>query len=100
MEKRRPHYALSIIKAAFVDVRSLRITRTALGCAQALGITLAQVVMIIQGIKKEQLYKSMTSNANSTVWQDVYHVPYGALVLYVKFTIDAQGYLVISFKER
>jgi hypothetical protein len=31
---------------------------------------------------------------------DVYHVPFEGLVLYVKFTTDAQGYLVISFKEK
>lgn len=42
----------------------------------------------------------MTARANSAIWQDVYYVPYGAIVLYVKFTTDAEGYLVISFKEK
>ena len=28
------------------------------------------------------------------------HVPHGATVLYVKFTTDVDGYLVISFKEK
>jgi hypothetical protein len=27
-------------------------------------------------------------------------VPHGAIVLYVKFTTDMQGYLVISFKDK
>ena len=40
------------------------------------------------------------SDANSAIWQDVYHVPHGSLVLYVKFTTDIEGYLVISFKEK
>jgi hypothetical protein len=30
----------------------------------------------------------------------VYHVPHGTIVLYVKFTTDAEGYLVISFKDK
>jgi hypothetical protein len=42
----------------------------------------------------------MTSDVSSAIWQDVYHVPHGSLVLYVKFTTDAEGYLVISFKEK
>ncbi len=49
---------------------------------------------------REQFYKSMTAFADHRIWQDVYHVPCNGLVLYVKFTTDAQGYLVISFKEK
>jgi len=30
----------------------------------------------------------------------VYHVRFESTVLYVKFTTDAQGHLVISFKEK
>ena len=41
-----------------------------------------------------------TANANNAIWQDVYHVPHGVTVLYVKFTTDAEGYLVIGFKEK
>jgi motility quorum-sensing regulator / GCU-specific mRNA interferase toxin len=100
VEKRKPHYALGTIKATFTEARLLRITRTALVCAEALGITLEQIVIIIQGMTREQFYKSMTSDANSAIWQDVYHVPHGGVVLYVKFTTDTQGYLVISFKEK
>jgi motility quorum-sensing regulator / GCU-specific mRNA interferase toxin len=90
--KRRPHYSLTGIKSTFCDVSSLRITLT--------GITLEQVVQIVQGIMREHFYKSMTSEADHTIWQDVYHVPYAATVLYVKFTTDSEGYLVISFKEK
>lgn len=100
MEKRKPHYALDTIKATFSTVAALRITKTALNCAERLGITLQGVVTILQGMTREQFYKSMTSDASSAIWQDVYHVPHGSLVLYVKFTTDIEGYLVISFKEK
>jgi len=41
----------------------------------------------------------MTSLASSAIWQDVYQVPHAGIVLYVKFTTDIEGYLVISFRE-
>lgn len=99
VEKRRPHYDLTTIQATFCDEDSLRITRTAEKCAEALGMTRADVVLCIQGITRTHFYKSMTSKADSRIWQDVYHVPHDAIVLYVKFTTDSDGYLLISFKE-
>lgn len=100
MEKRKPHYSLDTIKATFCDAESLRITKTALTCAEALGLTHQGIIEIIQGMTREQFFKSMTSIASSAIWQDVYHVPHGGILLYVKFTTDAEGYLVISFKEK
>jgi motility quorum-sensing regulator / GCU-specific mRNA interferase toxin len=100
MEKRRPHYDLGSIKAAFTTPASLRITKTAVTTAEALDLTLDDIVTIIQGIGQAQFYKSMTSLADYRIWQDVYHVEFEMLVLYVKFTTDAEGYLVISLKEK
>jgi motility quorum-sensing regulator/GCU-specific mRNA interferase toxin len=100
VEKRTPHYALDSIKATLTTSASLRMTRTAQNTAFALGILLADVVKIIQAMSREQFYKSMTSLADHRIWQDVYQVPFESLILYVKFTTDAQGYLVISFKEK
>lgn len=77
-----------------------RITKTALTCAAALDITLEEIVDIIQAITPKAFYKSMTNLQSNSVWQDVYHVLWCQTVLYVKFTTDAEGYLVISFKEK
>lgn len=100
MEKKKLHYDLGTIKATFCEVGSLRITKTALSCAEALGISLQSIVDIIQAMTREQFYKSMTSQWSSAIWQDVYHVPHAGIVLYVKFTTDPEGYLVISIKEK
>jgi motility quorum-sensing regulator/GCU-specific mRNA interferase toxin len=100
VEKRTPHYALDSIKATFTTAASLRMTKTAQDTALSLGIFLADVVRLIQGMTREHFYKSMTAFADHRIWQDVYHVPYEGFVLYVKFTTDARGYLVISFKEK
>jgi motility quorum-sensing regulator/GCU-specific mRNA interferase toxin len=52
-------------------------------------------------MKREHFYKSMTAYSDSRLWQDVYHVPSLAGVLYVKFTADAvTEFLLLSFKEK
>lgn len=100
VEKLKPHYPLVDIKAALCAVTVLRMTRTARNYAFEAGMTLQAVVDLVQGIDAAQFYKSMTSIADHTVWQDVYHVPFDELVLYVKFTVDPDGYLLISLKEK
>lgn len=100
MEKRKPTYDLDSIKSEFCDVAHLRMTRSARNDAFGLGFSLRDVVDVIQAMTKQQFYKSMTSFADSKVWQDVYRVPAGDLVLYVKFTIDDEGKLLIGFKEK
>lgn len=74
--------------------------KAALTTAEALGLTLDDIVTLVQNISREQFYKSMTSLADHRIWQDVYHAQLGDLVLYVKFTTDSEGYLVISLKEK
>jgi motility quorum-sensing regulator/GCU-specific mRNA interferase toxin len=78
VEKRRPHHNLRAIKTALSTVAALRLTETATQCAERLGLTLRDVVGIIQGTTASQFYKSMTSAGDSTIWQDVYHVPHKA----------------------
>jgi motility quorum-sensing regulator / GCU-specific mRNA interferase toxin len=100
MEKRRPHYDLASIRAVFTTPAALRITKTSLTTAEALGLTLDDIVTLIRSMTREHFYKSMTSIGDHRIWQDVYHVPCGLLVLYVKLTTDAEGFLVISLKEK
>ena len=43
----------------------------------------------------------MTSRRNHRLWQDVYHVAYEDLSLYVKFTkSDENWFLLISLKDK
>ena len=100
VEKRRRTYDLTSIRAEFLTVDTLRMTAGSQTGAFALGLTRADVVTLIQGITSKHFYKSMTSFANHQVWQDVYHVPYEETVLYVKFTADLEGHIVISLKEK
>lgn len=43
----------------------------------------------------------MTSYADHRIWQDVYHVPYGEYLLYIKFTENViSQFTLLSFKEK
>jgi len=101
VDKRKPAYDLSAFKAAFASVERLRATGTAVRSAAALGFGAAEIVATIQTMERKQFYKSMTSYSDHRIWQDVYHVPSAAGVLYVKFTADAvTAFLLLSFKEK
>jgi motility quorum-sensing regulator/GCU-specific mRNA interferase toxin len=100
MEKKTPAYDLAGFQKEFTTIRALRLTRTASTCALSLGLTLLNVVQVIQSMKREHFYKSMTADGDSRIWQDVYHAPWETLTLYVKLTIDEEGRLLVSFKEK
>jgi motility quorum-sensing regulator/GCU-specific mRNA interferase toxin len=99
MHKLKPTYDLATIKDEFAK-RGPRMSATADRDRVALNLDVAAVGAIVQSITRAQFYKSMTTKADSRVWQDVYHVPSAVGVLYVKFMYDAQGHLLISFKLR
>lgn len=100
MEKKKPTYDLEGFRLEFCSVAALRMTRTAQDCAWALGLSLEDVVQIVQSMKRVQFYKSMTAFEDHRVWQDVYYVPWSDLVLYVKLTVDELGRLILSLKEK
>jgi motility quorum-sensing regulator / GCU-specific mRNA interferase toxin len=99
-EKRSPTYDLEGFRQEFSAADRLRMTRTAANCCLELGISRQEVVEIIQSMTRAHFYKSMTSLTDHRVWQDVYHVPWNDLVLYVKLTVDDLGRLLLSLKEK
>lgn len=76
-------------------------TATALTGATTLGLSSEQAVAVVLGLKQKDLYKSMTTNADHKIWQDVYHATLKAgLVAYIKVTLRENGTVVIQFKEK
>jgi motility quorum-sensing regulator / GCU-specific mRNA interferase toxin len=100
MEKKTRTYDLSEIKAAFRAIVDLRMTRTARRCIVALGLSLEDVVLIVQSLTPQNFYKSMTTYADHRVWQDVYHARFKEIEIYIKFMKDHDGHLIVSFKTR
>jgi len=100
MEKRKPHYALEVIKKA-VAFRTLKsFTATARRGAWTMRLSAAEAVGVVLALESRQFYKSMTTHADHTVWQDVYHAlcPNGRMA-YIKLTLRDDGVVVIQFKE-
>jgi motility quorum-sensing regulator/GCU-specific mRNA interferase toxin len=68
--------------------------------AEELGMDEPAVVDVIASLTAEDFEKSMPSARDPAIRQDVYKPVVDSRELYVKFTLDAQGgLLLISFKE-
>ena len=96
MEKFTPTYNLEEFKNSDFDI-----TKTAQQNAYDLGIRDPEIYKIVKTMEREHFYKSMTSYANHKIWQDVYHVPYRDMILYIKFTKNLiSEFILLSFKEK
>ena len=101
VEKRKPSYRLSdvlaIVAARGVDAFSA----TAMHGAWNLGLTSAEAVGVVLGLRQMDFYKSMTTHADHRIWQDVYHADLNSgLQAYIKLTLRENGSVVIQFKEK
>ena len=97
----RPRYPLEQVKAAFADAARLNRTMSAAEGDKALGMDEQAVVEVIARLTAAQDFdKSMPSDFDPAIRQDVYKPVVDGRELYVKFTRDWQGgLLLISFKE-
>lgn len=99
MEKKVPHYKLLLIQMEVRQKCADAFTRTALEGGREMGLSVEQMVTAVCGLTSRQFFKSMTTLADHTIWQDVYHAPTPAGAAYVKFTLR-QGTVVIQFKRK
>lgn len=100
MEKRSPHYRLADIQAIVARTGLQAFTATAVFNAAAMGLSESQAVATIASLSRSMFYKSMTTHADHTVWQDVYHAPTPVgKTAYIKLTLK-EGAAVIQFKEK
>ncbi len=66
--------------------------------ATALGFSYSQMVEVVLALKSADFYKSMTTYADHTIWQDVYRPKTPAGDVYLKLTV-IDDVLIVSFKE-
>ena len=66
--------------------------------ATALGFDYPGMLMVVLELKPKDFYKSMTTHADHTIWQDVYRPSTVAGDVYLKLTI-INDVLIVSFKE-
>ena len=97
----RPHYDLDALKALIADPQKRVITRVARQNAfTALGLVADhEIVEVVMAIKKTDIYKTMTTNSDPKMWQDVYKPEVDNKILYIKLqkSYDSKG-VVIQFK--
>lgn len=100
MEKRTPHYALAKIQATVARLGAAAFTKTALDGGRGMGLTTPEMLAVVGALSRGNFYKSMTTLADHTIWQDVYHAdtPVGKEA-YIKVTMRDNA-PVIQFKEK
>ena len=97
MEKSTPHCKLAVVRA-LLQAGNFRVTRAARTGAAAMGFDFQDMLTVIAALQAADFYKSMTTHADHTIWQDVYRTssPLGAV--YLKLTV-VDDLLIVSFKE-
>ena len=97
MEKSTPHCKLTLVKA-LVEADKVRATHSARFGATELGLDLSDMLTVVMALTPADFYKSMTTHADHTVWQDVYRPSTQAGDVYLKLTV-IDDVLIVSFKE-
>lgn len=97
MEKRTPHCKLPIVKTLIQDGK-VRTTHAARVGASELGLSLSDMLAVVMTLTPGDFYKSMTTHADHTIWQDVYRPRTDMGRVYLKLTI-IDDVLIVSFKE-
>ncbi|MFC5480331.1 type II toxin-antitoxin system MqsR family toxin [Massilia suwonensis] len=98
MEKKTPHCKLTVVQS-MIKAGKVRATVSATMTAAAVGVLGTEAMCkLILSLTTRNFYKSMTTHADHTVWQDVYHGEVNGTRLYVKLTV-VDDVLIVSFKE-
>ena len=100
MDKKKCHYSPDEIKR-LVKANRWVITLTAQRNAmQDFGLDTEGIKNVVVGLTNRDFYKSMTTLADSTLWQDVYLPLIGDRQAYVKIQIANESAVVIQFKGK
>ena len=76
----------------------MRTTHAARVGASELGFSLGDMLSVVMALTPGDFYKSMTTHADHTIWQDVYRPRTDRGRVYLKLTI-IDDVLIVSFKE-
>lgn len=97
IEKGTPHCKLAVIKA-MIEAGKVRSTLSALTGGAALGFDFNGIIGVVMALTSADFYKSMTAQADHSLWQDVYRPSTVAGEVYLKLTV-IDDVLIVSFKE-
>jgi motility quorum-sensing regulator/GCU-specific mRNA interferase toxin len=86
MEKGTPHCKLPVVKA-LIAAGKVRSTMSALTGGAALGFDFAGIVGVVMALVPADFHKSMTTNVDHKIWQDVYRPTTPVGDVYLKLTV-------------
>ena len=87
-----------VIAQSLVKTGRVRTTKSAREGATALGLDYDGMLAVILALTPADFYKSMTTQADHRIWQDVYHSSTPVGQVYLKLTV-INDVLIVSFKE-
>jgi motility quorum-sensing regulator/GCU-specific mRNA interferase toxin len=60
-----------------------------------------EIIEAVLSLAPQHFYKTMEAEKRPGLWQDVYHLPFRGVELYIKLQIDPAGFAaVVQFKRR
>ena len=83
---------------ALIEAGKVSTAHAARAGANELGLDFADMLAVVIALTPADFYKSMTTHADHTVWQDVYRPSTQAGDVYLKLTV-IDDVLIVSFKE-
>ena len=103
LQKLKPHYDLKKIKSLLCSEESREVTRISREGAVALGyMDVEEMLAIIDTLTQKHFYKSMTTQQDTSLWQDVYKISdESENKIYIKLQLspDKRKAIVIQFKR-
>lgn len=101
MEKRKPHYNLELIKS-LINKGDYSITKIAVkNAAFDFGFNAEDIIRQILELEVRHFYKSMTSDFDNSIWQDVYHKRITITeTAYIKLQLKNDNSVIIQFKRK
>lgn len=101
LEKQVPHYSLTKLKRLIEEGKYKFTFSSKKTLVEDFSITTEEALETILKLTGKDLYKSMQSLENVSLWQDVYHKNIGDKTAYIKLQINiTDNAIIISFKRK
>lgn len=101
LEKQVPHYSLTKLKRLIEEGKYKFTFSSKKTLVEDFNITTEEALQTILKLTGKNLYKSMQSHENDSLWQDVYHKNIGKKTAYIKLQINmTDNAIIISFKKK
>jgi len=101
LEKSAAHYSLKELMKLIEEARCKFTYSSRKTLSEDFNITIDEALRVILKLTADDLYKSMQSHEDNSLWQDVYHKKIGLKTAYIKLQISSNdSAVIISFKRK